>query len=323
MSFTLDHLLSPLDQWLNDPAVEEICINAPREAWVYSHGRFERHPVPLLAEEIEDIAIVAAAQRGQDVGLGRPLLSTDLVGRGRLQAVLVPCVAEGYPSLTIRRGSDDWPTLAGLVAGGLFRNTQTSRREHTRADGHLIELYHSGQWEEFFAAAIKARKTIVCCGENASGKTHFSKAMIGEIPLNERLITIEDSAELRGLQHPNRVQLYWSKDGTGVTSAQLVEAALRMRIGRLFLQEIRDGHAATAFLTALQTGHAGGITTIHAAHCQGVFDRLRVLIKLVHGDVSDNDITTQLKQLVDIIVHNARDDGGFEVDEVYFKEARQ
>src|ERR1700751_5456179 len=88
VSVTLDHLLEPISLWLDDQAVEEVCIDAPREVWVYSRGAFPRHDVPNLdVDWIEDIAIVAAAQRRQDIGHRRPLLATDLVGRGRLQAV--------------------------------------------------------------------------------------------------------------------------------------------------------------------------------------------------------------------------------------------
>lgn len=323
MSVTLDHLLSPLAQWLDDPKTEEVCINAPGECWIYSHGQFTRHEIGLNAEEIEDIAIVAAAQRQQDVGNGRPLLATDLMGRGRLQAVLEPCTAKGFPSLTVRRGSDDWPTLASLAKGGLFTNTRTGRRSRTRTDQVLVDLYKEHRWEEFFATAVRAKKTIIGCGETASGKTHFAKAIVGEIPLSERLITIEDSPELRGLQHPNRVQMYYDKAAgeSGVRAAELVEAALRMRIGRLFLQEIRDGEAAIAFLMALQTGHAGGITTIHASHCTAVFDRLRVVIKQTAGGaaVSDADLMSQFHELVDVVVHSSRDEGAFAADEVWFR----
>lgn len=322
MSITLNHLLSKWDRWLNDPAVEEICANGPDEIWTYSRGEFTRHDVPMSALELEDIAIVAAAQRGQDVGNGRPLLRTDLAGRGRLMAVMPPCVADGYPSLTIRRGSDDWPTMTGLGHGGLFRNTGTQRRTRTKADQELISLYNQGRWEEFFTAAVRAKKTIVGCGVTASGKTHFAKAVIGEIPLHERLITIEDAPEMQGVPHPNRVQLYYDKEAGigGIRAHQLVEAALRMRIGRLFLQEISDGEAAIAFLMALQTGHSGGVTTIHASHCAAVFDRLRVLIKQTSGGaaIDDDDLNSQFYQLIDIVVHSSRDGGAFEVDEVWF-----
>jgi type IV secretion system protein VirB11 len=325
MSITLDHLLEPISHWLADPSVEEVCIQRPGEAWVYSKGSFTRHDVPLDADEIEDIAIVAAAQRRQDIGHGRPLLATDLVGRGRLQGVIYPCVAEGHPSLTIRRGSVEWPTLESLADAGLFKTTKAER--DTEDDDDLIALYHARDFHKFLALAVRKRKTIVICGENASGKTHISKATLGEIPLHERLITIEDAPELRGLPHPNSVSLYYDKDATAgaITASELVEAALRMRIGRLFLQEIRDGSAAIAFLVALQTGHRGGITTIHSTDCKSVFDRLRVLIRQTPGGaaVSNEDITSQLHSLIDVIVHASRDGSTFSVDEVWFAPAME
>ena len=322
MSVTLDYLLEPVSHWLDDQAVEEVCINGPGEAWVYSRGAFARHDVPALdVDWIEDIAIVAAAQRRQDISHRRPLLATDLVGRGRLQAVIYPCVAGDRPSLTIRRGSVEWPTLESLAAGGLFKHAQAQR--NTVDDDDLLALYRAHSWHAFIALAVRKKKTIVICGENASGKTHISKAALGEVPLDERLITIEDAPELRGLPHPNRVSLYYDKDAEdgAITASELVEAALRMRIGRLFLQEIRDGAAAIAFLLALQTGHRGGITTIHATDCTSVFDRLRVLIKQTPGGaaVSDADITSQLYSLIDVVVHAARDGSTFMVDEVWFR----
>jgi type IV secretion system protein VirB11 len=322
MSVTLDHLLEPISQWLDDTNVEEICIQKPGEAWVYSRGWFERHPVDLDADAIEDIAIVAAAQRRQDIHQRQPLLATDLVGRGRLQAVIYPCVAEGSPSLTIRRGSTEWPTLDELEAGGLF--TATKAVKSATYDDELIQLYQGGHWKRFLAGAVLKRKTMIICGTNASGKTHISKAALGAVPAEERLITIEDAPELRGLDrlHPNSVSLYYDKDGKGgVTASVLVEAALRMRIGRLFLQEIRDGVGAIAFLLALQTGHTGGITTIHASDCLAVFDRLRVLVKQAPGgaSISDTDMTKQLRSLVDVIVHAGRDGSTFKVDEVWFR----
>ena len=126
---------------------------------------------------------------------------------------------------------------------------------------------------------------------------------------------------LRGLPHKNRVSLYYDKDAAdgAITASELVEAALRMRIGRLFLQEIRDGAAAIAFLLALQTGHRGGITTIHATDCTSVFDRLRVLIRQTPGGaaVSESDITSQLHALIDVVVHATRDRSTVMVDEVW------
>lgn len=328
MSVTLDYLLMPLARWLDDPSAEEICIQEPFVVWVFAKGQFTRHECPHMdAGTIEDIAIVAAAQRQQDVNFGVPrwpLLATDLDGRGRLQAVLEPCVKKGFPSLTIRRGSDEWPTLGELTAKGLFVRTRRTRPEKTPADAQLLNYYLSDRYPEFLALAVRSKKSIILCGENASGKTHVSKSLIAEIPLHERLITIENAPELRGLAHPNRVQMFVDNAAkeSGVKPIDLVSAALRMRIGRLFLQEIKDGAETIAYLLAGQTGHRGSITTIHAGHCAAVFDRMRVLIKQTDGGaaVSDADVNSQLHELVDVVAHCSRDEeSGFAVDEIMYR----
>jgi type IV secretion system protein VirB11 len=326
MSVTLDHLLEPYDRWLDDPTVEDICVQEAGVGWIYRLGRFERHELKVDAETIEDLAIVAAAQMEQDVGNGSPLLKTDLVGRGRIAVVLRPSAL--FPCLAIRRGSDEWPTLAGLVKGGLFKNARRGRPPPTENDAKLMAYYRAEAWEEFFALAIPMKKNIIAAGPNGSGKTHFSKSLIDSIPIEERLVTIENAPELRGLRHPNRVQLFVdSGSKTGPGPSDLVEIALRLRIGRLFLQELLSGEDVLGYLLAAQTGHRGAITTIHARTCAAVFDRMRVLIKLAAGGgaaISDADLNTELKDLVDIVVHfSERNEGGFSVDEVYFRDAEQ
>lgn len=312
MSATLDYLLRPINA-LRGPGVEEICINGPGEAFVWSRGRFERVPLEISAEEIEDIAIVAAAQRRWDVGESRPLLGIDLPnGGGRLQIVLHPCVDQARPSLTLRTiGADFEPTLEALDAGGLFSGKPVERGELTEADRELLALYRAGRWMPFFRAAVRARKTILLAGRTASGKTTLARALIGEVPLDERLITIEDSAEWEGLPHPNRVALFYnreSRDDSGVRPWNLVEAALRMRIGRLMLGEMRDGNAVMAFLRVLASGHDGGISTIHASDPEDALKTMRLMVKQTPaGSAQDGaDIDATLRQRIDVIAHLRR-----------------
>lgn len=328
MSHTLDHLLEPFAAWLDDDAVEDVCVQEEGAVWVYSRGKFTRHPllvtdlntgemIPVDAAMIEDLAIVAAAQREQDVGNGRPLLRTDLLGRGRLQVILPPNAL--FPTFAIRRGSDEWPTLSGLVASGLFKKTRKQRAKGP-IDAEMVAYYEADDWENLLNRAVRTKKNIVIAGPNGSGKTHLSKALIGEIPEEERLITIESAAELRGLRHPNRVQLFYDADDPDSPKpSDLVEAALRLRIGRLFLQELLSGEDVLAYLIAGQAGHGGSITSIHAPSCSAVFERMRVLIKRAIGGaaISDADITNELHAMVDVVVHFAdRDLDGFSVDEV-------
>lgn len=336
MSANLDYLLEPFDQWLNHETTEDIAVQEDSTAWVYSRGKFTPHPllaidpltgkrtVPVDAEWLEDLAIVAAAQRGQDVGNGIPLLKTDLLGRGRLQVVLPP--SSSFPTISIRRGSDEWPVFQDLVANGLFKKTKRLRPVAHEGHAELLAYYQAEDWPQFLPLAVRSKKNIVLAGPNGSGKTHLSKALIGEIPLEERLVVMEKSAELRGLPHPNQVKLYYDPANPDTPSpTTLVEAALQLRIGRLFLQELLSGEDVLGYLIAGQTGHGGAITTIHARNCEAVFDRMRVLIKLAMGGsaISDTDINSELKAIVDVVVHfSERDADGFSVDECWYGPGR-
>jgi type IV secretion system protein VirB11 len=237
-----------------------------------------------------------------------------------LNVVLPPHVEEGKPSLTIRRGSSFSPSLAQLGAGGLFDQTRGRARIRNAADVRLMELYRAEKWQQFFHQAVLAKKTIVACGETGSGKTTFAKALIDSIPREERLITIEDTPEWTNLPHENKVCMFYDKHGK-IQAADLVQAALRMRIGRLLVQELRDGRAANGFLEALQTGTPGGITTIHAMDCKQTFVRLKTMIKQTDGGAAldDRDLISQLHSLIDIVVHCERPPGGaFALSEVWF-----
>jgi type IV secretion system protein VirB11 len=240
-------------------------------------------------------------------------------------------VPKGHQSLTIRVGSDSWPTLPDLNAQGLFKRTRRTRPEPTPDDARLLQHYQNERFSEFLSLAVKTKKSIILCGENAAGKTYVAKALMSEIEMWERLITIQNAPELRGLPHPNHVQLFVDNAASeqGVKPIHLVSAALRMRIGRLFLQELKDGEEVVAYLLAGQTGHSGSITTIHARHCLAVFDRMRVLIKQTPGGaaISDADINSELHEIVDVIAHCSRIDGAteddtkFAVDEIWYRGA--
>lgn len=329
MSANLDYLCREIDQWRDDDAVEDIAFQEPNVAWVYKHGRFERHECAMTATDLENLAIVAAAQRGGDISFGTnpwPLLMTDLDGRGRLAVVMKPCV-EGCPSVTIRRGSDEWPTLRDLKAQGLFKNTQRDRPPPATTDARLLDLYLSDRYDEFLMEAVRLDKSIVLCGSNAAGKTHVSKALIGEIFDTERLIIVQNANELRGIKHPNRVQLYVDSNRRDdfVQPIDLIDIALRMRIGRFFLNEIRTPAEMLAYLVIGQTGHKGSITSIHAPHCEGVFDRMSYLVKQAPGGsgLNEADVRVQLRGMIDIIAHcNRSTSDGFGVDEIWYAPAK-
>lgn len=320
---TLRLMLAPIEAFLCDPSTTEIVVNRPGEVGVERRGGWSWHDVPdLTFDRLDGIATLSAAMSGQDVGPERPLCGSVLPDGQRIQVCRPPAVPAATISLTIRRPSSFTPTIATLAAGGLFARTDVARSRAHPLDAQLLDLHRARDWEAFFPLAVRAKKTIVATGDTGSGKTTLAKALVGAIPLDERLITIEDTAEFIGLPHRNLVSLFYSKGAQGlarVRSEDLIESALRMRPDRVLMQELRDGSAFT-FIRGIAAGHPGSITTCHAGSAAGAFDALRLMVKQHDAGkhLADIDVRALLGQLVDVVAHCRRDGSLFSISEVYF-----
>lgn len=320
---TLRLLIEPVQAWLNDPHVTEVCINRPGEVWVERRGEWQLYPTPPLDfGTLDCIATLAAAMTQQDVGPNHPLCATALPDGQRMQICRPPAVGPGLVSITIRRPSSFRPTLDTLDGKGLFR--QATAHEH--CDASMPGAYHASNPRAFLSAAVLARKNILICGATGSGKTTLARALIEEVPSEERLITIEDTPEWQGIPHRNRVALFYSKGDQGsaqVRSEDLLEASLRMRPDRVLMQELRDG-AAFAYLRGVVAGHPGSITTLHAQSAAGAFDALRLMVRQhpAGATLGDADVRLLLSQMIDIVVHCERRGNAFSVSELWWKEAR-
>jgi len=320
---TLRFLLKPIEHHLIDDKVMEIVINRPREIGIETQDGWIWFDLPeFTLDHLEAIATLCAAMSQQDVGPNRPLCASILPDGQRVQICRSPAVAVNSISLTIRRPSTFVPTISNLANNGLFAKTEQAGIRENAIDHALTKLHAARQWEDFFPAAVRAKKTMIITGDTGSGKTTLAKALIQEIPIDERLITIEDTAEFIGLPHRNLVSLFYSKGNQGlalVHSEDLIEAALRMRPDRVLMQELRDG-AAFTFIRCIAAGHPGSITTCHAGSAAGAFDALRLMIKQHNAGkyLADEDVQGLLKQLVDVIVHCQRSEGQFSIEEVYF-----
>lgn len=320
---TLRLLLAPLAGPLADPATTEVVVNRPGEAAIEAGGQWTWLDLPELDfARLDAIATLAAAMTQQDVGPDRPLCATVLPDGQRVQICRPPAVPAGTISLTIRRPSSFAPTLGTLAEAGLFASTDVARSRAHPLDAELAALHRARDWQAFFPLAVRAKKTVIATGDTGSGKTTFAKALVQAIPLSERLVTIEDTAEFIGLPHRNLVSLFYSKGDQGaarVRSEDLIEAALRMRPDRVLMQELRDG-AAFTFIRGIAAGHPGSITTCHAGSAAGAFDALRLMVKqhTAGKHLADADIRALLRQLVDVVVHCEKRDGRFRISEVFF-----
>ncbi len=269
-----------LSQLLSEPGVLEVVSNEAGRVWIETSTGWTEHAVPELTDaRAQNLARAVATLTHQHIGRERPILSATLPGGERIQIVLPPAVDVGCVSITIRKPATAMLSLDELDRNGLFIDAlRPSRRAEN--DHHLAELLRGGDVRRFLCEAVRGRKNIIISGATGSGKTTLSKALIAEIPRDERLITIEDTPELV-VPHRNCVALRYSKDGQGAAKVgphELLEASLRMRPDRILLQELRDGTAFT-YLRAVNAGHPGSITTVHADSCALAIEQLTLLVK--------------------------------------------
>ncbi len=320
----LEHYLVPLRPFLADPEVTELCINQPGEAFIERRAGWEITALPFASFEwCHHFSRLVATFTHQRVNAESPLLSAALPTGERIQVVLPPACSAGTVAITIRRPNERVWELSELSASGLFGRCAVAGQKASGADAALAELLKAGEWEAFLRAAVRARKNIIVSGATGSGKTTLTKALLLEIPADERLITLEDAAELRLDGHPNAVRLFYSKDEQGlarVTPKKLLEACLRMRPDRILLAELRSDEAYY-YLRNVNSGHPGSITSVHASSAMLAFEQLTLLVKESPGgrDLSREDIKALLRQLVDVVVQCGVEKQRRSVREVWFK----
>jgi type IV secretion system protein VirB11 len=304
----LTQYVARLGPWLLDAEVTEICINRPREAYVERVSGWRQEALPFATELWcqQFVRLVAGATKKR-VNAETPLLSASLPSGERVQVVLPPAVTPGTVAITIRRPSGRVWGLDELAQGGVFeRCVGVGGVAPDARAADLHRLYAAGQWVEFLRLAVRTRKNIVVSGATGSGKTTLTKGLVLEIPREERLIVLEDAAELALANHPNSLRLLYSKDGQGlarVSAKQLLEASLRMRPDRILLAELR-GEEAYYYLRNVNSGHPGSITSVHASSAELAFEQLTLLVKESPAgrEMARSDIRALLDQLIDVVV---------------------
>lgn len=306
----LSSCLAPFHEILARPDVTDVHVNKPGELWIETlGGGIERHQNSGITElALARLARQLAALTHQGISREHPLLGATLPDGSRVQ-VVAPPATRGPLALSIRRQVAASLTLQDYESSGQF--AQTRHSDIVSADDReLGRLINGGRFREALSLAVRARKNIIVSGGTSTGKTTFLNALLREIPADERLIFIEDTPELLA-EHENSVGLVSVRGELGearVTANDLVSASLRMRPDRIILGELR-GTEAFAFLRAINSGHPGSMTTIHADSPAGAVEQLAMLVLQGGARLSRDDIGHYVQQSVDVFVQLGRSGG--------------
>lgn len=324
MSFTaLDTYLAPLKRFFSQPTVSEISINKPGEIWVEVAGDMTRYEVPEFdLSHLKALGRLVAQSTEQKITEEMPLLSATLPEGYRIQVVFPPACEPSTVAMSIRKQTIMNLDLEQYEAIGAFQNTVV-RHELNPVDRKLRELLNAGAVKEFIRQAVLAKKNIIISGGTSTGKTTFFNATLKVIPPTERVITCEDAREIMIPHLPNRVHLLASKGGQGrarVDMQDLIEACLRLRPDRLMLGELR-GKEAFSFMRAVNTGHPGSISTLHADTPELAIEQLILMIMQAGLGISRDQIKSYVENVINVIIQLKRGARGMRyVSELYFKE---
>jgi pilus assembly protein CpaF len=280
----------PLEPLLADPTVDEIMVNGHTSVWVERRGTIEPAGVEIeSAQELDNLIERMIAPLGRRVDEASPICDARLPDGSRVN-VVIPPLSLGGPTLTIRRFRHTHLDLASLIL-----NQTISERTHA-----------------FLADAVRRRRALLVSGGTGSGKTTTLNALSQFIPADERIVTIEDAAELRLRQgHVVRLEARPANlEGRGeVTIRALVKTALRMRPDRIIVGEVRGGEALD-MLAAMNTGHDGGLTTVHANSPAGALDRIETLALMAGVDVPHAAVHRMVGSAIELVVHQERAERG-------------
>ena len=318
----LDIYLGPLRDQLARADVTDLYINRPHELWIeVLGGGIERHDAPEVTEALLwRLARQVASVTHQGISREHPLLAARLPDGARIQ-IVAPPATRGPMAVAIRKHVSAQLSLADYGTQGAFDTTRGGGSA-SAVDAELSRLHGAGEWEALVRLAVRAKKTILVSGGTSTGKTTFLNALIREIPAHERLLLIEDTPEL-AVEHDNLVGLVAVRGTMGearVTSDDLLTASLRMRPDRIILGEIR-GPEALAFLRAVNTGHPGSLSTIHANSPAQALEQLALLILQAGTSLRRSDIIEYARNVINVVVQMDNREGRRVISEVNFNAA--
>ena len=300
-SVYLDAYLAPFREWLERDTVTEILVNRPGEIWVEDAAQPGMQKI--VRPDIDDRLVQRLAEQvarvsHQGINREHPLLGATLPDGGRVQFCGPPAARKHWAMAIRRHRRLDLP-LDAYDTGPL-----------TQAEG--VEMPDpQAEPIAFLRAAIQQRRTILISGGTSTGKTTFLNAMLGEIPREQRVVLVEDTPELK-LPGENGVGLVAVKGELGeakVTANELLQAALRLRPDRIVLGELR-GAESVSFLRAINTGHPGSFSTIHANSLRGALEQLSLMVMQTGIGLTRSDTIAYASSVIDVIVQLGRDADG-------------
>src|SRR5437016_187051 len=292
---TILPFLRPIEHLILDPDISEIMVNAGSRIFVEKHGELTPVPGITISEQALCAAVKNIARRlGDDISETKPILDSRLPDGSRVAAVLPPCSIDGI-TLTIRKFNTRHFTMADLIKNGML-NAATA---------------------DFLCERVANRQNILISGGTGTGKTTLLNILADFIPDDERILLIEDTAELN-IRKSNLVRFETRREQTGlpaVTIRDLLKAALRHRPDRIIVGEIRGGEAFD-LLQALNTGHSGSICTLHANSARQAIARFADCVLQSGVDLPHRAILANIANSVELLVHIDRLRGCRKVSEV-------
>lgn len=318
----IERHLEPFRIWLDDPDISEICINRPNELWIERTGAPAMQRIEnsnITQDHMMTLARQIARISNQAVNEHSPLLSACLPTGERVQIVIPPVGGKGI-ALSIRKQVVRDMSLDDYAKAGAFRNVAlTDDTPDLKSGNKLRALAAAGNFASFLSEAARARKNIVISGGTSTGKTTLLNAILKEIDAGERIITIEDTPEVRP-PHQNHLSLLASRGDQGtakVTIQELLEASLRLRPDRILLGELR-GQEAYTFLRAVNTGHPGSLTTVHADTPQGALEQIGFMVMQANLGLQHNQVMSYIRSIIDIVIQLKRIGGKRVISEVWY-----
>ena len=304
--------LRPFAPFLEQPGVTEVMVNRPGEVWLETAGQAAMRRIE--APEVDNVllgrlAAQIARTTYQGVNRESPLLAAVLAGGERVQMIGPPATRAGW-ALSIRRHLTIERTLEDYDRP-LPPRAEAPRDIAAEADRIRVEPI------AFLREAVQARKTVLISGGASSGKTTFLNALLRVVPANERIITVEDAPEIV-VSQPNALGLVAVKGDLGeakVTVEDLLQASLRLRPDRIIVGEIRGRETAT-FLRAINTGHPGSFTTVHANSPEGALEQIAMMVMQSGLTLSRSETIAYAHSLIDVVVQLGRVGGERRITEI-------